>query len=91
MFKYKLSFEAEEDIKRIYEFGLKTFGIQQADKYYETLHVCFEKIASNPYMFPIVEKYEHIDRFCVCGVDTIYYKIKDQHIEIITIIGRQNF
>ena len=32
MFKYKLSFEAEEDIKRIYEFGLKTFGIQQADK-----------------------------------------------------------
>lgn len=42
-------------------------------------------------MFPEVTKYKDIDRFCVCGVDTIYFNIKGDEIEIITIIGRQDF
>lgn len=91
MYNYILTREAKEDLLRIYEYGVFVFGESQAEKYLKTLHICFEKIASNPFMFPVVEKYEHIDRFCVCGVDTIYYKIKELHIEIITIIGRQNF
>jgi toxin ParE1/3/4 len=65
--------------------------LQQANKYYDMLFECFNKIASNPFMFPIVTKYKDIDRFCVCGVDTIYYNIKGGEIEIITIIGRQDF
>jgi toxin ParE1/3/4 len=54
-------------------------------------HACFDKIASNPLMFPSATNYRDIDRFCVCGVDTIYYNIKGDEIEIITIIGRQDF
>ena len=42
-------------------------------------------------MFSIVTKYKDIQRFCVCSVDTIYYNIKGDEIEIITIIGRQDF
>ena len=42
-------------------------------------------------MFPISSKYRNIERFCVCGVDTIYFNIKGSEIEIITIIGRQDF
>jgi toxin ParE1/3/4 len=91
MYKYHLSYEAEEDIVRIFEYGLGRFGLQQANKYYDMLFECFNKIASNPFMFPIVTKYKDIDRFCVCGVDTIYYNIKGGEIEIITIIGRQDF
>lgn len=30
-------------------------------------------------------------RYCVCGVDTIFYKISPDEIEIMAIIGRQNF
>ena len=55
------------------------------------LHECFNKIVSNPFMFPVATKYNDIERFCVCGVDTIYYNIKGDEIEIITIIGRQDF
>jgi toxin ParE1/3/4 len=91
MYKYKLSFEAEEDIIRIFEYGLGRFGLIQANKYYEMLFDCFNKIASNPFLFPVVLKYKNAERYCVCGVDTIYYNIKVDEIEIVTIIGRQNY
>lgn len=50
MYKYHLSYEAEEDVIRIFEYGLGKFGLQQANKYYEMLFECFNKIASNPFM-----------------------------------------
>lgn len=91
MYNYFLSQEAKEDLFRIYEFGVYKFGVTQADKYQLLIHDCFDKIASNPFMFPEAIKYKHINRFCVCGVDTIYFNINGDEIEIITIIGRQNF
>jgi toxin ParE1/3/4 len=91
MYKYHLSYEAEEDIVRIFEYGLRKFGLQQANRYYDMLFDCFTKIASNPFMFPVVIKYKDVERFCVCGVDTIYFNIDGKEIEIITIIGRQDF
>jgi toxin ParE1/3/4 len=45
MYKYKLSFEAEEDIIRIFEYGIDMFGIAQAKKYYDILFDCFHKIS----------------------------------------------
>lgn len=92
MFIYKLSIEAERDVTRIYEYGYYKFGIIQADKYYEILFECFTKIAANPYMFPSVDHVKIGLRYSVCGVDTIYFKINQNNtIEIITIIGRQDF
>ena len=52
---------------------------------------CFNKIALNPYMFPIVTKYKGVESYSVCGVDTIFYNLVGDEIEIITIIGRQDF
>ncbi|WPR71039.1 type II toxin-antitoxin system RelE/ParE family toxin [Flavobacterium sp. NG2] len=91
MYNYKLSFEAEEDIIRIFEYGLGRFGLQQANKYYDMLFDCFDRIASNPFLFPVVVNFKNAERFCVCGVDTIYYNINKEEVEIITIIGRQNY
>jgi toxin ParE1/3/4 len=91
MYDYKLSFEAEEDVIRIFEYGLGRFGLQQAIKYYDMMYDCFDKIASNPFMFPVVSYYKNADRFCVCGVDTIYYNVNEEEVEIITIIGRQDY
>jgi len=33
MYNYHISFEAEEDIVRIFEFGLSKFGLKKANKY----------------------------------------------------------
>jgi len=92
MNSYILTKDAEEDLDRIHEFGVYKFGMQQADKYYELLFESFEKIASNPYMFPTSVHLDKKYRYCVCKADVIYYKIlNDDLVEIITIIGRQDF
>lgn len=91
MFKYKLNIQAEEDITRVFEYGLARFGLLQATKYYDMLFECFSKIASNPFLFPQAFRYKNGYRYCVCGVDTIFYKINADEVEIMAIIGRQNF
>jgi toxin ParE1/3/4 len=92
MDSYYLSSEAKEDLRRIYYYGIGKFGIDQADNYFHMLHDCFDRIVENPLLFPSAEHIKKGYRYCVCGVDTIYYKInKDKIVEIITIIGRQDF
>ena len=92
MYNYVLTLDAEEDMIRIYEYGFGQFGLIHADSYYDMLFDCFEKIAANPYLFPTADYIKKGYRYCVCGVDTIYYKISnDAIVEIFTIIGRQDF
>ena len=91
MFSYKLNIQAEEDLTRIFEYGLGRFGLLQANKYYDMLFDCFSKIASNPYLFPEGFRFRQGYRYCVCGVATIFYKINANEIEIMAIIGRQDY
>lgn len=42
-------------------------------------------------MFPTVQRLRNVERYCVCGVDTIYFNVIGNEIEIVAIIGRQNF
>ncbi len=91
MYSYKLNIQVEEDLTRIFEYGIVQFGLLQAHKYYDMLFECFSKIASNPLLFPEAIRYKKGYRHCVCGVDTIFYKVNANQIEIMTIIGRQNF
>ena len=37
MYKYYLTFDAEKDIDRIFDYGLGQFGISQALKYYDLI------------------------------------------------------
>ena len=91
MYSYFLTRHAKEDLWRIYEYGVSRFGVSQAEKFFNMMHDCFERIASNPYLFPAVVRYKNVERYCVCGVDTIYYNIIGDEIEIVTIIGRQDY
>jgi len=66
--------------------------MDQADHYFNMFYDCFYKIEQNPFLFPSADHIKKGYRYCVCGVDTIYYRINgDERIEIITIIGRQDF
>ena len=91
MYSCFLTREAKEDLWRIYEYGVSRFGITQAEKYFNMMHDCFKRIASNPYLFPEVLRLKNAHRYCVCGADTIYYNIIGDKIEIVTIIGRQDY
>lgn len=90
MAKYKLSNTAKEDLIRIHHYGVKKFGEAQADKYFDSFFEYFEIIAKHPFSFESVDFIKTGYRRCVCGTDSIYYKINNDNVEIMTIIGRQD-
>lgn len=90
MAKYKLSNAAKEDLIRIHHYGVKNFGMAQADKYFETFFEYFELIARQPLSFESVDFIRTGYRRCVCGSDSIYYKVNVDEVEIIAIIGKQD-
>jgi toxin ParE1/3/4 len=90
MANYKLSNEAKEDLIGIHHYGVKKFGNNQADKYFDSFFEYFDIIAQRPYSFESVNFIKDGYRRCVCGSDSIFYKINDNIVEIMTIIGRQD-
>jgi len=91
MTNYKLSNTAVEDLIRIYQFGVKKFGIRQAEKYYNSLFECFEVIADNPHSFTAIDHIRTGYRRCPCSSDSIYFRISDSNeVEIMAIIGKQD-
>ncbi len=90
MSEHRLSNEAKEDLIRIHQFGVKKFGITQADKYFYSFFDYFEIIAQRPFSFESVDYIKEGYRRCPCGSDTIYYRINDSMVEIMAIIGMQD-
>lgn len=91
MAKYRLSHEAKEDLIRIHHYGVEKFGLIQADKYFDAFFDYFDLIAQRPYSFESVDYIKKGYRRCVCGADSIYFRIENESVEIMAIIGRQDF
>ena len=45
---YRLSQKAEEDIRNLYVFGVRTFGVDHAERYFSGLFETFEFLANFP-------------------------------------------
>jgi toxin ParE1/3/4 len=90
MAEYRLSNAAKEDLIRIHHFGVEKFGITLADKYFDSFFDYFEIIAQRPFSFESVDYIKKGYRRCPCGSDTIYYRINDNMVEIMAIVGMQD-
>lgn len=90
MAHYRLSNEAKNDLVRIHQYGVKQFGLAQADKYFESFFQYFDLIAERPYSFESVDYLKNGYRRCVCGVDSIFFRINEETVEIMAIVGRQD-
>ena len=90
MADYKLSNLAKEDLIRIHRYGVKKFGTTQADKYFDSFFENFDIISKNPFSFESVDYIKTGYRRCVCGSDSIYYKINNNIVEIMAIVGKQD-
>ena len=90
MANYKLSNVAKDDLIRIHHYGVEKFGMLQADKYFETFFEYFDIIAERPFSFKSVNFIKEGYRCCVCGSDSIYYTVNNSHVEIMTIVGKQD-
>ena len=90
MAKYRLSNEAKNDLIRIHHYGVEKFGMTQADKYFESFFEYFDIISQRPYSFESAEYIKKDYRRCVCGVDSIYFRVNENIIDIMAIVGRQD-
>ena len=90
MGSYKLSEDAKADLIRIHQHGIRRFGEAQGDKYYYALFDRFEQIAEQPLLYQAVDEFREGYRRSVCGVDSIYYRMDGDVVEIMAIIGQQD-
>ena len=90
MAKYRISNEAKKDLIRIHHYGVERFGITQADKYFNSFFEYFDNITQRPFLFESVDYIRKGYRRCVCGSDSIFYRINNGTVEIMAIIGRQD-
>ncbi|MFB6320871.1 type II toxin-antitoxin system RelE/ParE family toxin [Saccharicrinis sp. FJH54] len=90
MAKYRLSNVAKEDLIRIHQYGVRKFGITQADLYFESFFEYFEIIAQRPFAFESVDYIKKGYRRCACGSDSIYFRVNDNIVEIMAIVGMQD-
>lgn len=87
---YQLFKAAKEDLRRIYEYGVIHYGEQAAETYYRGFFKTFTEIAENPLRFPSVEHIRQGYRRAVYGVDSIYFRVHEQKVEIMAILGGQD-
>ena len=87
---YRLSNEAETDLIRIHQRGVREFGEARADQYFQAFFRRFEELARNPMLYPAVDNIRAGYRRSVCGADSIYYRVNGQDVDIMRILGRQD-
>ena len=90
MSKYRLTQQAEHDLLNIALYGIEQFGIEQSRRYYDKLKQHFDKLAEQPELYPLVGHIRKGYRRSVCGVHSIYYRIDQDSIEIVRVLGRQD-
>jgi toxin ParE1/3/4 len=90
MDNYRLSNVAKEDLIRIHHYGVENFGMVQADQYFDSFFEYFDLIAQRPYSFESVDYIKKGYRRCACGSDSIYFRIKEETVEIMAIVGKQD-
>lgn len=70
--------------------GLEEFGEAQADTYYLKFIERFELLADTPYLGTTVDEIREGYRRTVCGVDSIFYRIDGDTVEIMAILRMQD-
>lgn len=90
MASYRLNREALQDLDRLYEHGVLTFGLRQADAYFDGIVNQFQKIADQPKLYPAIDHIRQGYRRSVYKSHSIYYRIDPDEIVIVRILGQQD-
>jgi toxin ParE1/3/4 len=72
---YKLSRKAEIDLAEMYEFGMRKFGLLQAQKYFLEMHDVFQVLDENSDLGRDASEYiEDLKRFAFKAHTLFYFK-----------------
>ena len=90
MARYRLSERARSDLYRLYNYGVLTFGLQQADSYFDGIINRIDELANNPQLYPKVDHIRKGYKRSVFGIHSIYYMVLKDEILIVRILGRED-
>jgi toxin ParE1/3/4 len=90
MGSYRLTKAADKDFDNIFDFGIDTFGLQQAQAYQRGMIERFGQLAGMPLLYPAVEHVRTGFRRSVYQSHSIYYRVDPDEIVIIRILGQQD-
>lgn len=76
---------AQQRLDDIIEYLDITWGSSIKDKFLLEFTHCLELIMVNSELFPLFEDYQDIHRCLVTYYNTLYYRVKNNQIQIITI------
>ncbi len=89
--RYELFKDAEQDLDNILSFGIERFGVEQAIRYYDGLEQHFEVLAEQPYLYPAIDYIREGYRRNAYEVHAVYYRVIEDGVEIMAVIGKQDF
>jgi toxin ParE1/3/4 len=85
---YKLSGKAESDLDQMYEYGIETFGLKQAETYLLGMHTLFQILANNATLGRDASEFIlSLKRFSYKS-QTIFYLAIDIDILIVRILNQ---
>jgi toxin ParE1/3/4 len=87
---YRLTEAAAGDLLAIASFGIERFGVAAARRYHQRLAQRLEDVAARPLAYPAVGHIRPGYRRSVCGVHSIYFRIVENGVEVVRILGRQD-
>ena len=87
---YRLTRKADADLAGLYRYGIQNFGIERADRYFDSLLARLEEIGDSPLQFQKSD-YRESYRRSVHRPHSIYYRIIDpEMVEIVRILRGQD-
>lgn len=90
MAHYRLTKAADQDFERIFEFGIDQFGLAQALDYQNGMTQLFDQVAGQPNLYQAGDHIRQGYRRSVYKAHSIYYRIDDEFVLIVRILGREN-
>ena len=90
MARYKLNVRADDDLDRIFDYGIDHHGFEDACAYMEGLKQRFKEIGRSPLQYPTVNDIREGYRRSVYRAHAIYYRIGQDMVEIMRILGQQD-
>lgn len=86
MAEYRLSPAAEHDLESIFEYTIRQWGIEQANRYTDLLTAAFEELSQSPSAAPTCEHIRSGYRRRSVERHVIYFRITDYGIAVIRIL-----
>ena len=86
MAEYRLTPAAERDLEKIWRYTQRTWGIEQAGRYIDTLNSAFAELAQHPQRAPACDHIRRGYRMAVIESHVIYFRIAVYGADIIRVL-----